>query len=98
VTSFRVARTPPLLRTAASQPRRPAEASAHTEGTLWWPWQACMGFVSLDVPLPGTLSGSGVCVGCLAVPLSLCSLAGCVPLSLHTHLCDCVRLIACLSG
>lgn len=33
----------PLLRTPASQPRRPPEVPAQTEGTLWRPWQACMG-------------------------------------------------------
>lgn len=61
---------------------------AHTEGTLWRPWQACVGLCIQDcVPrcasLWDCLSRSGVCVWlslCLSVPLPKCPL-----LPLYTH-------------
>ncbi|XP_032978345.1 dynein axonemal intermediate chain 1 isoform X7 [Rhinolophus ferrumequinum] len=50
----------------ASQPRRSPEAPAHTEGTLWKPWQACVSLciqaMYLRVPPSVGLSPAQVCL------------------------------------
>lgn len=85
----------------ASQPRRPPEAPAHTEGTLWKLWQACVslciqGYVRTYVSLPlwDYLSRSGVSV-CLLFCLSIRFL-GRVPLPLYPHLYVCVAVSVCV--
>lgn len=84
MTSFSMAWLPPHSLDSPSQHRRPPEAPAHTEGTLWRPWRACVSPCTQHcVPrcdLCVGLSPGQVCVCVFLDPLAcMCAFASVYP-------------------